>query len=106
MEVRESKGKLIQKLIFAAVAAIVVVATALTILGGIEVDKTYKNMVQEELKVAVSQLDSEMNNVWDGSWSYADGAVYKGEENVMAEYESIMDAMKASTGGEYSLFYV
>ena len=105
MEVRERKGKLIQKLIFAAVAAIVVVATALTILGGIEVNKTYKNMVQEELKVAVSQLDSEMNNVWDGSWSYADGVVYKGEENVMAEYESIMDAMKASTGVEYSLFY-
>ena len=94
MEVRERKGKLIQKLIFAAVAAIVVVATALTILGGIEVNETYKNMVQEELKVAVTQLDSEMSNVWDGSWSFVDGVVYKGEENVMAEYESIMDAMK------------
>ena len=105
MEVKERKGKLIQKLIFAAVAAIVVVATCLTVLGGIEINKTYKNMVQEELKVAVSQLDSEMNNVWDGPWSYVDGVVYKGEENVMAEYEELMDEMKAATGVEYSLFY-
>ncbi|WP_035784706.1 methyl-accepting chemotaxis protein [Butyrivibrio sp. MC2021] len=105
MEVKERKGKLIQKLIFAAVAAIVVVATALTVLGGIEINKTYKNMVQEELKVAVSQLDSEMNNVWDGPWSYVDGVVYKGEEDVMAEYEELMDEMKAATGVEYSLFY-
>ncbi len=98
-------GKLIQKLIFAAVAAIVVVATVLTILSGIEISKTYKNMVQEELLLAVEQLDSEMNNVWDGDWSFVDGEVYKGEENVMEEYERIMDELKSRTGVEYSIFY-
>ncbi len=105
MEGKVRKGKLIQKLIIAAVAAIVVVATALSILSGIEINKTYANMVQEELKIAVEQLDSEMNNVWDGEWSFVDNQVYKGEENVMAEYETIMDNLKSNTGIEYSLFY-
>ena len=105
MEIRERKGKLVQKLIIAAVAAIVGIATVLTILSGYEINKTYNDMVQEELNVAVEQLGSEMSNVWDGDWSVIDGDVYKGEENVMAEYEEIMDELKANTGIEYSVFY-
>ncbi|MBQ3795219.1 MAG: cache domain-containing protein [Butyrivibrio sp.] len=105
MEPRVRNGKLIQKLIIAAVAAIIAVATALTIISGVEISKTYKNMVQEELKLAVEQLNSEMSNVWDGDWSYVDGAVYKGEENIMEEYENIMDDLKGLTGVDYSLFY-
>ncbi|WP_175560095.1 methyl-accepting chemotaxis protein [Butyrivibrio sp. YAB3001] len=92
-------------MIFAAVAAIIVVATSLTVISGIEIDKTYKSMVKEELLVAVEQLDSEMNNVWDGSWDFKEGIVYKGEEDVMEEYESIMDKLKAKTDIEYSIFY-
>ena len=105
MEVRERKGKLIQKLIFAAVLAIIFIAAFLTIMSGIEINNTYNKMVEEELKVAVEQLASEMNKVWDGDWSMVDGSVYKGEENIMEEYGQIMDELKASTGVEYSLFY-
>ncbi|MBQ7614400.1 MAG: methyl-accepting chemotaxis protein [Butyrivibrio sp.] len=105
MEIRERKGKLVQKLIIAAVAAIIFVAIMLTVISGVEISKTYNNMVQEELKVAVEQLGSEMSNVWDGDWSMADGNVYKGEENIMAEYEEIMDELNRKTGLEYSLFY-
>jgi methyl-accepting chemotaxis protein len=105
METRVRNGKLVQKLIFAAVAAIVGVATVLTVMGGIKISDTYMKMVQEELSVAAAQLDSEMNNVWDGPWDYRDGILYKGEENVMEEYEEIMDALKAETGLEYSIIY-
>ena len=105
METRVRNGKLIQKLIFAAVAAIVAVSVALTIIGGISVSNTYKDMVEEELKLAVEQLNSEMSQVWDGDWSNDGGTIYKGEQNVMAEYEEIMDDLKAQTGVEYSLFY-
>ena len=105
MEIRERKGKLVQKLIIAAISAIVFIAAFLTIMSGIEINRTYNKMVQEELKVAVDQLASEMSAVWDGDWSMADGAVYKGEENVMEEYEEIMDTLHSSTGIEYSLFY-
>ncbi|SCY18786.1 hypothetical protein [Butyrivibrio sp. INlla14] len=38
-----------KKLIFAAVAAIVGVATVLTVMGGIKISDTYMKMVQEEL---------------------------------------------------------
>ena len=105
MATRERKGKLVQKLIIAAVLAIIFVATVLTIISGYEINRTYNNMVQEELKIAVEQLGSEMSNVWDGDWSMADGNVYKGEENIMAEYEEIMDDLTASSGLIYSLFY-
>lgn len=105
MEDRVRNGKLVQKLIFAAVAAIVGIATVLTIISGIEINKTYTDMVKEELNVAATQLNSEMTYVWDGEWEYIDGTVLKGGEDVMAEYEGIMDDLKAETGMEYSLFY-
>ena len=105
METRVRNGKLIQKLIFAAVAAIVVVAIALTVMSAIRISDTYTTLVTEELLVAVEQLDSEMNSVWDGEWEYQDGILYKGGENVMAEYEEIMDDLKSLTGIEYALYY-
>lgn len=105
MEPKVRNGKLVQKLIIAAVAAIVGIATVLTIISGFEITNTYNTLVEEELKASVYQLASEMDNVWDGDWSYADGALYKGEENVMEEYEETMDDLKSKTGIEYSLFY-
>lgn len=105
MEIKERKGKLVQKLIFAAVAALIGIAAVLTIISAVEIDNTYTNMVNEELKVAVEQIASEMTNVWDGDWSMEGGTVYKGGEDITAEYESIMDSLKAETGIEYSLFY-
>ena len=105
MEPRVRNGKLVQKLIIAAVAAIVGIAIALTIMSAVEINKTYNSMVQEELKIAVEQLKSEMDNVWDGDWNLVDGDVYKGEENVMEEYGEIMDELDSETGIVYSLFY-
>ena len=105
MEPRVRNGKLVQKLIFAAIAAIVGIAVVLTVISGVEINRTYSSMVEEELRVAVEQLNNEMSNVWDGDWSLADGSVYKGEENIMAEYEEIMDELKSRTGMEYSLVY-
>ncbi len=105
MEPRVRNGKLVQKLIIAAVAAIIFVAVVLTAISGYEINKTYQSMVQEELLLAVEQLNSEMSNVWDGDWSYVDGRVYKGEEDVMEEYEQLMDDLNVLTGVEYSIFY-
>ncbi len=105
MEQKVRNGKLVQKLIIASVIAIIVVATILTTMSGIEINKTYMDMVNEELLLAVEQLESEMNNVWDGEWSLVDGDIYKGEQNIMEEYEEIMDDLKEKTGVEYSIFY-
>ena len=105
MEVKERNGKLVLKLIIAAVLAIIFVATVLTIISGIEINRVYSDMVQEELRVAAEQLNSEMSNVWDGDWSLSDGNLYKGDENIMEEYNEIMEEMKSLTGIEYSVFY-
>ncbi|RKM56004.1 methyl-accepting chemotaxis protein [Butyrivibrio sp. CB08] len=105
MESKVRNGKVVQKLIFAAVAAIVGIATVLTIISAVQISNTYNDMVEEELNVAVTQLASEMTTMWDGDWHLEGGQLYKGEENVMKEYEETMDELKAETGIEYSLFY-
>ncbi len=105
MEQRVRNGKLVKKLIIAAVAAIIGIAAVLTIISAVEIDNTYNSMVTEELNLAVDQMNSELSNVWDGDWSYVDGVLYKGETDVMEEYERLMDELKTMTGVEYSLFY-
>ncbi len=106
MESRAKNGKLIQKLIFIAIAAILGISVLLTIISSININNVYDEMVEEELKIGAEHLQSEMNNVWDGDWTYEGGQLYKGEENVMEEYEDIMDTLSANTGIEYSLFYM
>ncbi|WP_026651038.1 methyl-accepting chemotaxis protein [Butyrivibrio proteoclasticus] len=105
MAPKERNGKLVVKLIIAAIAAIVAIATILTVISAVNLKTTYDDMVEEELRLATVQLGSEMSNVWDGDWTYVDGVLYKGEENIMEEYQTILEEMKSSTGVEYSVFY-
>ncbi len=105
MEGKVRNGKLVLKLIIAAVLAIIFVAVVLTFISGFEIKSIYDDMLEEELKIASEQLNSEVSSVWDGDWSYVDGVLYKGEENIMEEYEGLMDNMESSTGIAYSIFY-
>ena len=105
MDEKVRNGKVVVKLVIAAVAAVIGISIVLTVISGIRTKDVYDDMLQEELKVAVNQLESEMNQVWDGDWSYVDGVVYKGEQDVTSDYETIMDDMKSKTGVEYSVIY-
>ncbi|WP_408070604.1 methyl-accepting chemotaxis protein [Butyrivibrio sp. JL13D10] len=105
MEAKIRKGKLIQNLILISIAAIIGIAVILTIISSVEITNTYNDMIEEELKIGAEHLQSEMNSVWDGDWSYVDGQVFKGEQNVMEEYQELMDELHSKTGIEYSLFY-
>ena len=105
MEQHEHNGKLVQKLIFVALSAMVGLAIVLTVICAVELTSTYHSMVEEELTVAGTHLASEMSSVWDGDWSYQDGGLYKGEQNVMQEYEELVDNLKKETGIEYSVLY-
>ena len=91
MEAKVRKGKLIQNLILISIAAIVGMAIILTAISSYELTHTYNSMIEEELKVGAEHLKSEYASVWDGDWSYVDGQLYKGEENIMAEYQELMD---------------
>ncbi len=105
MELRERKGKLVAKLILAADLAIIGISILLVIISAVEINNTYKNMVEEELKVAAEHLESEMSSVWDGDWAYDNGVLTKGGVDVAAEYEEIIDELKSKTGIEYSVFF-
>ncbi len=105
MDEKVRNGKVVVKLVIAAVAAVIGISIVLTVISGIRTKDVYDDMLQEELKVAVYQLESEMSQIWDGDWNYVDGVVYKGEQDVTTDYETIMDDMKSKTGVEYSVIY-
>ncbi len=105
MEIKARKGKLIQKLIFIAICGIVGLVAVLVIISGNLINHIYDNMIQEELRVAAEQLCSQINSTWDGDWSFDGTSIYKGEQNVMEEYQNVMDDLKSRTGIEYSIFY-
>ena len=106
MEPKAKNGKLVQKLIIAAISAILGISVVLTVISSVNINNVYDEMVQEELMIAAEHLQSELNAVWDGDWEYIDGQLYKGGENVMEEYENLMDSLHQKTGIEYSLFYM
>lgn len=97
--------KVIQKVIFIAVAAVVLIAGVLTTFSAIKVTNAYHETVQEMLSVACTQLESEMTSMWDGDWSMKDDVLYKGEQNVTEEYEETVDALHSKTSLEYTLFF-
>ena len=105
MKENTHKGKLISKVIYIAVAAVVLVATVLTIFSAIKTTNAYHDTVEEMLKVACEQLESEMTNVWDGDWSLKEDRLFKGEQDVTDEYADILDKMNAETGIQYTVFY-
>ena len=105
MEPKVRNGKLVLKLIFAAIAAIIGISIVLTIISSFNINNVYDEMVEEELKIGAEHLQSELNSVWDGDWEYIDGRLYKGGQDVMEEYESLMDELSSETGIEYALFF-
>ena len=101
----KKRKKLINQLIFIAVGAIVVVGVLLNLISGVEIAKTYKKLIKEELKATAEHLASQLDSTWDGDWAYNDGVLLKGEEAVFVEYEELMDELHSMTNIDYTLFY-
>lgn len=97
--------KMVNRLIYIAVGAIVAVGVMLNVISGYEIDKTYKNLVKEELKATATHLDSQINSTWDGDWAYEDGVLSKGGQEVSEEYEELMDQLREETNIDYTIFY-
>ncbi|MCR5656371.1 MAG: methyl-accepting chemotaxis protein [Butyrivibrio sp.] len=99
------KKKLIVNIILIAIIAVFAVGLILNIISGFEINRTYKNLIKEELKATAEHLNSQLDSTWDGDWSYVDETLYKGEEPVFEEYESLMDELHAQTNVDYTLFF-
>ncbi len=105
MAAGKKRKKLINQLIFVAVGAIVAVGLLLNVISSVEITKTYKKLIQEELKATAEHLASQMDSTWDGDWTYNDGVLMKGEQPVFEEYEELMDTLHSQTNIDYTLFY-
>ena len=62
-------GKLLIKIIMIALVAVVLVAAVETIVAGIEIDDTYEQLFEEELKATAEHLDDEFERLYEGDWT-------------------------------------
>ncbi|WP_026504041.1 methyl-accepting chemotaxis protein [Butyrivibrio sp. NC3005] len=104
MDSKVKKGKLVQKIVLIAIAAIVGISIVLTVISGLEINGIYDEIVKEELKVASQQLESEFSNSIEGDWRVDGEKVYKGDTDVTEKFQNILDELKSKTDIEYSLF--
>ena len=102
---RERKGKLVGKVVLLAVICAAAVAAVIAVIGIMEIRNTYLDMVKEMLHAAVVQADSEYTKMRDGDWTYDDGVIRKGGEEVYDEYLETMEETKAETGLDYTIFF-
>lgn len=101
---KQRNQKLINKIIFIALAAILAVVVVLTIISATSIRKAYYSMYEEELKVASLQMREELNRVHTGDWSvYMLNPIYKGSFDVTNDIETSMDELHAETGIDYTL---
>ena len=103
----ERKGKLLSRVIFIAMGAVVLISAGLTLASGIRFSNMYNEMIREVLRTSSIQLNSEMGYVWDGNWDYdeANGGLMKGGVAVADEYQKILDDLGKQTGLDYTLFW-
>ena len=102
---KQRKGRLIGRVVYISTTAAAIGCIILTIIGIQEIRTTYMDMIEEELRTAVTIADSEFTKMWDGDWEYDGTTITKGGEPVYDEYLETMLALKAETGLEYTLFY-
>ncbi len=107
MKERKRNKKLINQIIMIAIAATVVVAVILTILGTILIDESYEEMTEEELAATSHMLQDIYNYAFEGDWSYdsSTGTLYKGEHEMSGNYE-LLDDIHKKTGVDLTLFYM
>ena len=99
------KRKLVNKIIWIAIGACAVVAAVLTVFSIIRLTSAYTTTVNETLKTACEQLDSEANHMHpEGDWALTDEKLMKGDLDVTEEYTKTIDELQSETGLHYTVF--
>ncbi len=101
------KGKLLNRVIYVAMATVVIMAAILTTASSLRFKTEVNELAKEMLMVAGEHLKSEMESTWDGGWSYDEelGGLIKGGVSVSNEYLRLMDELHESTGIDYTIFW-
>ncbi|MCR5304146.1 MAG: methyl-accepting chemotaxis protein [Lachnospiraceae bacterium] len=109
MAQKKRNGKLIFKIIYIALAALVVVSIILTAIAVSDLNSAYYEMFEEELRNSCWQLNDEIGTINDsGDWEgwnkdTLDG-IMKGGGDVTQELYDDLDRVKSETGIDYTIF--
>ena len=104
---KKRNKKLINKIVMIAVAAAVIIAACLTVVGNLLVDNAYEEMTKEELAATSHMLQDIYNYAYEGDWSYdtSTNTLYKGDHVMSGNYE-LLDDIHGKAGIELTLFYM
>ncbi len=103
---KKRNRKLISKVIYIALSALILVVTILTIIGAVQINKAYYTGYESELKNATIQLKSEVCHLEDGAdWdSSSYEVIKKGGADVTGEIQEIIDSLHKDTGVDFTIF--
>ena len=103
---KKRNRKLISKVIYIALSALILVVILLTITGALQIRNAYFTMYEAELKNATTQLKNEICHLEDGAdfdnSNYE--VIIKGGADVTDEIQEIIDSLHKETGVEFTIF--
>ncbi|MBR1471844.1 MAG: methyl-accepting chemotaxis protein [Lachnospiraceae bacterium] len=96
-------GHLIGHVITIAVAGLAVMAVLLCVVAYVELQNGYHEMGEEMLEASCIQLQSTLDDLYEGEWNDRDGELYKGDYNLTEHFSATLEDLANDTGLEYTL---
>ncbi|MBR5421359.1 MAG: methyl-accepting chemotaxis protein [Lachnospiraceae bacterium] len=106
MKQKQKNGKLIGHIVLLAVIGIVALSLILCVISYSQIRSTYREMGEEELKVACLELQHTLSDMYNGEWHMEDGQLWRGDYNLESDEENVEGMMmdvKKSTGLDYTI---
>lgn len=102
---KKKKSSIITKIALLVIVVVTCSCLAVNIVSIHNTKVSLNRMAEEELSVAAYQFLCQAINEYDGDWSYKDGKLYKGDDEVTESYQGDVEAIKTQTKLEYSIIY-
>lgn len=101
---KKKQGKVVQKIVYIAIVAILIVAAILATVSAITQTNSFYRGVKSGLASSAYLMENYLGDDYDGDWSLGDdGSLKKGTQDVNDEYMSILQEAKQKTSYDYSV---
>lgn len=101
---KKKQGKVVQKIVYIAIVAILIVAAILATVSAITQTNSFYREVKSGLASSAYLMENYLGDEYDGDWSLGeDGSLKKGTQDVKDEYMSILQEAKQKTSYDYSV---
>lgn len=105
MKGKKVRGSIRTKLLLMILVPLIIQSVVLTYLAAANIQKGMQEQSLQGLKSAAVSLEHLYDQVDSGNWTMdASGKVSKGDLQISSSYE-LLDALKADTGYDYTIFY-